>query len=139
MKKIIKIIIGASILLLFMGVICAEDPGFKDTTGVAEDFNELWISGKKVANITSYNDSDCIDKEILSKDDQAIIKHVTKSNVEEVSSVDNPKDVYEFLTNEGMFYTFGKDDHIYIVTIDESQWNVDMLDKMDEWCLENSN
>ena len=136
MKNIIKVIIGISILLLLLGVVSAVE--FKDTTGAAEDFNEIWIQGKKVATIDEYNDSNCIDEKILSLDDGAIIKHITKDGATEVKSVDNPDDVYEFLTTEGFYYTFGKDGKTYIVTIDENKWDISMLKEMDEWCLENS-
>lgn len=132
-----KVILGLALLLFLIGGACAVE--FKDTQGVAEDFNELWIDGKKVANITEFNASDCINTEILAKDNGAFIMQVTKDGASEVSSVDNPDDVYEFLTNNGgMYYTFGKDGKTYIVTIDENQWEADMLTKMDKWCLENS-
>ena len=139
MRNILKILTGLLILsLLICGVMAAEkNYNLKDTQPVAEDFGEIWIDGKKVATIDEYNNSDCINEKILSEEG-VIIKHVTKDKVEEVSSVDNPDDVYEFLTETGMYYTFGKDKKTYIVTIDEDEWHGDMLKKMDEWCLENS-
>ena len=135
-----KIVFGILILFLLIGAACATEKNYPltDTQPVAEDFGELWIDGKKVATIDQYDDANCIEEKILSQDDGAIIKQVTKEGAKEVSSVDDSADVYEFLTEKGMYYTFGKDGKFYIVTIDESQWNADMLKKMDEWCLENS-
>ena len=96
-------------------------------------------SAEKVeAFIDEYNNSDCIQEKILSTDNEAIIKHVTEKSVDEVTSVDNPDDVYEYLTNDGMYYSFGKDGKTYIVTIDSKEWKGSMLKEMDEWCLENS-
>lgn len=109
-----------------------------DTADVKLDANSLLIDGKNVATVEEYNDSSAIDDKILSKDDGAIIKQITASGASEVTSMDNPDDVYEFLTNSGMYYTFGKDGKTYIVTINEDNWNGNMLSEMDKFCLENA-
>lgn len=136
MKKMAKMIIGISIIFLLIGTVSAIE--FKDTSDATEDLNEITIHGKKVATIEEFDSSDCIQEKILSKDAGAIIKHITENGADEVTSVDNPDDVYEFLTNEGFYYTFGKDGKTYIVTINEDEWDGTMLKEMDEWCLENS-
>ena len=132
-----KLILGLTLLLLVVGVACAVN--FKNTADVTVDSNELTIDGAKVAKIAEYDTSDCIDKEILAKDDGAIIKQITKDGATEVDNIGDPNDAYEFLTNNGMYYTFGKDGKTYIVTIDVGQWKADMLTKMDNWCLANNN
>ena len=50
----------------------------------------------------------------------------------------HPDNVHEFLTNNGMYYTFGKNNKTYIVTINADEWKAGMLSKMDDFCLENS-
>ena len=134
MKTITKIIIAIGILFLIIGTASAIE--FKDTSGCAEDFNELWIDGKKVANVTEFNDTSFIDEKILT--DNPVIKEVTKDGASEVDSITDYNKVYEFLTDNGMYYSFGKDGKYYVVTIDEDIWEGSMLKKMDEWCLENS-
>jgi len=129
-----KIIIATLLLFLIIGAVSAIE--FKDTSGCAEDFNELWIDGKKVANITEYNNTSFIDEKILT--DNPVIKEVTKDGASEVDSITDYNKVYEFLTDNGFYYTFGKDGKTYVVTIDEKEWKGSMLRDMDEWCLENS-
>lgn len=129
-----KILLGITILFLIIGATSAVE--FKDTSGCAEDFNELWIEGKKVANITEFNDTSFIEEHILT--DNPIIKHITSNSADEVDSVSDYNDVYEFLTDNGFYYTFGKDGKYYVVTINEDEWSGTMLSEMDEWCLENS-
>ena len=140
MKKTITVITSLAILLLLVGGVMAAEKNFnlKNTADVIQKNGEITIDGKKVATIDEYNTSDCINEQILSKDNDAIIKHIVKNNVKEVTSVDDPTDVYEFLTEEGMYYTFGKDGKFYIVTINQDQWHGDMLSEMDDWCLENA-
>lgn len=140
MKKIIKILTALTVLTLLTGGVMAAEKNYDltDTQQVAEDFGEIWIDGKIVATVDEYNNSDCIQEKILSTDDSAIIKHVTKNSVDEVPNIDNPNDVYEYLTNDGMYYSFGKNNKTYIVTIDINQWKGSMLKEMDEWCLENN-
>ena len=140
MKKIIKILTALAVLTLLTGGVMAAEKNYPlvDTQPVAEDFGEIWIDGKIVATVDEYNNSSFIQEKILDKDPEAIIKHVTKNSVDEVTSVDNPDDVYEYLTNDGMYYSFGKDGKTYIVTIDEKEWKGSMLKEMDEWCMENS-
>ena len=130
----IKILLGIAILFLIIGAASAVE--FKDTQGCAEDFNELWIEGKKVANITEFNNTSFIEEHILT--DNPIIKHITKNGADEVDSVSDYTDVYEFLTENAFYYTFGKDGKYYVVTINEDEWSGTMLSEMDEWCLENS-
>ena len=129
-----KIIIAALLLFLLIGVCAAVE--FKDTSGCAEAFGELWIDGKKVANVTEYNNTSFIDEKILT--DNPVIKQVTKDGASEVDSVSDYNDVYEFLTENGFYYTFGKDGKTVVVSIDVDEWHGDMLSDMDEWCLENS-
>lgn len=130
-----KILIVISLIFLFIGSVSAA---LSDTGDVKVDGNHLTIDGQQVAEVKEFNDSDCIDSEILSRDSEAIIKEVNINGASEVSSVDNPRNVYEFLTNNGMYYTFGDGEHTYIVIINEDNWKADMLLKMDKWCLENS-
>ena len=138
--KILKILTALAVLTLLIGGVMAAEKNYPlvDTQPVAEDFGEIWIEGKIVATVDEYNNSDCIQEKILSTDSEAIIKHVTKNSVDEVTSVDNPDEVYEYLTNDGMYYSFGKNNKTYIVTIDSKEWKGSMLKEMDEWCLENS-
>ena len=134
--KIWKILLGVGMLFLLIGIVSAAD--LSDTSDVKVDGNHLKIDGKDVAEVKEFDDSNCIDSEILSKDSGVIIKSVDSSGASEVSSVDNPKNVYEFLSNEGFYYSFGDDKHTYIVVINEDNWQSNMLTKMDKWCLENS-
>ena len=140
MEKYIKILTALAVLTLLTGGVMAAEKNYPlvDTQPVAEDFGEIWIDGKIVATVDEYNNSSCIQEKILDKDPEAIIKHVTKNSVDEVTSVDNPDEVYEYLTNDGMYYSFGKNNKTYIVTIDSKEWKGSMLKEMDEWCLENS-
>ena len=131
-----KIIIGFLLLFLLIGTACAGE--FKETKEVKVNGNHLEIDGKQVAEVKEFNDSDCINTEILSRDSEAIIKAIDINGAKEVSSIDNPRNVYEFLTNNGMYYTFGNGEHTYIVIIDSNNWKADMLSEMDNWCIENS-
>ena len=131
-----KLILGLALVFLIIGSAYAID--LKDTTDVKVKGNHLEINGKQVAEVKEFNSSDCINSEILSRDSGAIIKSVNINGAKEVSSVDNPRNVYEYLTNNGMYYSFGDGKHTYIVVIDSSNWNGKMLSEMDEWCLENS-
>lgn len=134
MKK--KIILVTCILFLLLGTVHAID--LKDTAYVKVNDNSLEIEGTKVAEVKEFNDSDCINTEILSKDSEAIIKKINSDSVDEVTSVDNPREVYEYLTDNGMYYSFGNGEHTYIVIIDINNWKATMLSEMDEWCLQNS-
>ena len=136
MKTKTKILIALGLLLLIIGTAYAMD--LKETNDVKIKGDHLEIDGKQVAEIKEYSSSDCIDSEILSKDSAPIIKMIDDSGAKEVSSVSNPKGVYEFLTNDGMYYSFAKGDKFYIVSIDQSNWKGTMLKEMDEWCLLNS-
>ena len=134
MKNITKLLIAIGILFLIIGVVSATQ--LKDTADVKLKGNDLEIDGKKVANVTEYNDTKYITDVILQA--KPIIKAVGSSGANEVSTVSDYNLVYEFLTDNGMYYTFGKDGKYYVVTIDEHQWHGDMLKEMDTWCLENS-
>ena len=136
MKTKTKILIALGLLLLIIGTAYAMD--LKETNDVKVKGDHLEIDGKQVAEIKEYSSSDCIDSEILSKDSAPIIKMIDDSGAKEVSSVSNPKGVYEFLTNDGMYYSFSNGDKFYIVSIDQSNWKGTMLKEMDEWCLLNS-
>ena len=131
-----KILLAIGVLFLIIGAAYAID--LKDTADVKVKDNHLEIDGKTVAEVKEFNSSDCIDSEILSRDSEAIIKSIDINGAKEVSSVDNPRNVYEFLTNNGMYYSFGNGEHTYIVIIDEDNWQGSMLTEMDKWCLENS-
>ena len=134
MKNITKILIGIGILFLIIGVVSAAQ--LKDTADVKVKGNDLEIDGKKVANVTEYGDTNYITDVILK--DNPIIKAVGGNGANEVSSVSDYNLVYEFLTDNGMYYSFGKDGKYYVVTIDESNWKGTMLKEMDTWCIENS-
>lgn len=129
-----KIIIGITLLFLIIGAAAAAE--LKDTADVKLNGNDLQIDGKTVANVTEYNDTSFITDVIIP--DNAIIKAVGGNGANEVDSVSDYNLVYEFLTDNGFYYTFGKDGKYYVVTIDEDQWEANMLTKMDKWCLENS-
>lgn len=131
-----KVILGLALLLIVMGSAYALD--LKETNDVKLDGNHLKIDGKDVGEVKEYSDSNCIDSEILSRDSDAVIKSVDINGAKEVTSVDNPRNVYEFLTNNGMYYSFGDGEHTYIVVINQDNWKANMLSKMDKWCLENS-
>ena len=134
MKNITKILIGIGILFLIIGVVSAAQ--LKDTADVKVKGNDLEIDGKKVANVTEYPDTKYITDVILK--DNPIIKAVGGNGANEVSSISDYNLVYEFLTDNGFYYSFGKDGKYYVVTIDESNWKGSMLKEMDTWCLENS-
>ena len=134
MKNITKILIGIGILFLIIGVVSAAQ--LKDTADVKVKGNDLEIDGKKVANVTEYGDTNYITDVILNAN--PIIKAVGGNGANEVSSVSDYNLVYEFLTDNGMYYSFGKDGKYYVVTIDESNWKGTMLKEMDTWCIENS-
>lgn len=149
-KKAISIIVACCVAVFIIAMIGGSTSPDKntsnddvnklnlsDTSDVKLDSNSLLIDGKNVATVEEYNDSSVIKDKILSQDG-VIIKQVTSSKVSEVSSVDNFDDVYEFLSNDGFYYTFGKDGKTYIVTINEDNWHGDMLSKMDKFCLENA-
>lgn len=129
-----KIIIGITLLFLIIGAAAAVE--LKNTADVKLNGNDLLIDGKTVANVTEYNDTSFITDVIIP--DNAIIKAVGGNGANEVESVSDYNLVYEFLTDNGFYYTFGKDGKYYVVTIDEDQWEANMLTKMDKWCLENS-
>ena len=134
MKTITKIILCIGLLFLLIGTVSA----LKETSDVKVKDNTLEIDGKQIAEVKQYNDSSCIDTEILSRDSEAIIKAVDSNGATEVTSIDNPRNVYEIITNTGMYYTFGDGEHTYIVVINEDNWNGNMLSEMDKWCIENS-
>ena len=134
MKNITKILIGIGILFLIIGVVSAAQ--LKDTADVKVKGNDLMIDGKKVANVTEYGDTNYITDVILN--DNPIIKAVGGNGANEVPSVSDYNLVYEFLTDNGMYYSFGKDGKYYVVTIDEGNWKGTMLKEMDTWCIENS-
>ena len=132
MKTITKILLAIGILFLLIGT-CAA---LKDTSDVKVNGNNLEIDGKTVANVTEYNDTSFITDVIIP--DNAIIKAISSNGAKEVSSVSDYNLVYEFLTDNGFYYTFGKDGKYYVVTINEDAWSGNMLKEMDNWCLENS-
>ena len=134
MKNITKILIGIGILFLIIGVVSAAQ--LKDTADVKVKGNDLEIDGKKVANVTEYSDTNYITDVILNAN--PIIKAVGGNGANEVSSVSDYNLVYEFLTDNGMYYSFGKDGKYYVVTIDDGNWKGTMLKEMDTWCIENS-
>ena len=134
MKNITKILIGIGILFLIIGVVSAAQ--LKDTADVKVKGNDLMIDGKKVANVTEYSDTNYITDVILNAN--PIIKAVGGNGANEVSSVSDYNLVYEFLTDNGMYYSFGKDGKYYVVTIDDANWKGTMLKEMDTWCVENS-
>lgn len=134
MKNITKILIGIGILFLIIGVVSAAQ--LKDTADVKVKGNDLMIDGKKVANVTEYSDTNYITDVILNAN--PIIKAVGGNGANEVSSVSDYNLVYEFLTDNGMYYSFGKDGKYYVVTIDDANWKGTMLKEMDTWCIENS-
>ena len=135
MKNITKILlIGIGILFLIIGVVSAAQ--LKDTADVKVKGNDLEIDGKKVANVTEYSDTNYITDVILNAN--PIIKAVGGNGANEVPSVSDYNLVYEFLTDNGMYYSFGKDGKYYVVTIDEGNWKGTMLKEMDTWCIENS-
>lgn len=132
MKNIIKLLLIVGMLFLLIGTVSA----LTDTSDVKVKGNDLEINGKKVANVTEYKDTSFITDVILKAN--PIIKAVGDNGANEVSSVSDYDLVYEFLTEDNMYYTFGKDGKYYVVTIDGSSWNGSMLKEMDNWCLENS-
>ena len=134
MKNITKILIGIGILFLIIGVVSAAQ--LKDTADVKVKGNDLEIDGKKVANVTEYSDTNYITDVILNAN--PIIKAVGGNGANEVPSVSDYNLVYEFLTDNGMYYSFGKDGKYYVVTIDDANWKGTMLKEMDNWCIENS-
>ena len=132
MKTKSKIILAVLLLFLVIGTVSAVQ--YKNTADVTVQGNNLLIDNKVIANISEYNDTSFIEGIVA---DNAIIKAVGGNGANEVPSVSDYNLVYEFLTDNGFYYSFGKDGKYYVVTIDESQWHADMLKKMDNWCLEN--
>ena len=140
MKK--KLIICLTLLLMLSIVAVAaednKDYPLENTLSVKADYGIVTIDGIHAANITQYNDSQIIQDEIFSKDPDTIIKKITNDSAEEISSISDYECVYEYLAEDGMYYSFtGKDDKFYLLEINVENWNADMLDKMDEFCLQN--
>ena len=127
-----KLILICTILIFLTGMAYATD--LKDTSDVKVNGNDLQIDGKTVANVTEYKDTSYIDK-ILTEN--PIIKAVGGNGANEVDSVSDYNLVYEYLTDDGFYYSFGHDGKYYVVTINEDNWHADMLTKMDNWCVSN--
>ena len=129
------------LLIVSIGAVMAEDNKdypLENTLSVKADFGIVTIDGIHAANITQYNNSSIIQEEILSKDPDTIIKKINDDGAEEIDSISDYENVYEYLAEDGMYYSFtGKDDKFYLLEINVENWNVDMLDKMDEFCLQN--
>ncbi len=140
MKKQILICI-LIISIISLGTVVAEDNKdypLENTLSVKADYGIVTIDGIHAANITQYNNSSIIQEEILSKDPDTIIKMITEDGAEEIDSISDYENVYEYLTEDGMYYSFtGKDDKFYLLEINVENWKADMLDKMDEFCLQN--
>jgi len=140
MKKQILICI-LIISIISLGTVVAEDNKdypLENTLSVKADYGIVTIDGIHAANVTQYNNSDIVQEEILSKDPDTIIKMITEDGAEEIDSISDYENVYEYLTEDGMYYSFtGKDDKFYLLEINVENWKVDMLDKMDEFCLQN--
>lgn len=140
MKKQILICI-LIISLLSLGAVAAEDNKdypLENTLSVKADYGIVTIDGIHAANITQYNNSDIVQDKILSKDPDTIIKMITEDGAEEISSISDYENVYEYLAEDGMYYSFtGKDNKFYLLEINVENWKADMLDKMDEFCLQN--
>ena len=129
------------ITLISLGTVIAEDNKdypLENTLSVKADYGIVTIDGTHAANITQYNNSDIVQEKIFSKDPDTIIKKITKDGAEEISSISDYECVYEYLTEDGMYYSFtGKDDKFYLLEINVENWKVDMLSEMDEFCLQN--
>ena len=140
MKKQLLICI-LIISLISLGTVVAEDNKdypLENTLSVKADYGIVTIDGIHAANVTQYNNSDIVQEEILSKDPDTIIKMITEDGAEEIDSISDYENVYEYLTEDGMYYSFtGKDDKFYLLEINVENWKADMLDKMDEFCLQN--
>lgn len=140
MKKQILICI-LIISIISLGTVVAEDNKdypLENTLSVKADYGIVTIDGIHAANVTQYNNSDIVQEEILSKDPDTIIKMITEDGAEEIGSISDYENVYEYLTEDGMYYSFtGKDGKFYLLEINVENWKVDMLDKMDEFCLQN--
>lgn len=140
MKKQILICI-LIISIISLGTVVAEDNKdypLENTLSVKADYGIVTIDGIHAANVTQYNNSDIVQEEILSKDPDTIIKMITEDGAEEIDSISDYENVYEYLTEDGMYYSFtGKDDKFYLLEINVENWKADMLDKMDEFCLQN--
>ena len=140
MKKQILICI-LIISIISLGTVVAEDNKdypLENTLSVKADYGIVTIDGIHAANVTQYNNSDIVQEEILSKDPDTIIKMITEDGAEEIDSISDYENVYEYLTEDGMYYSFtGKDDKFYLLEINVENWKVDMLDKTDEFCLQN--
>ena len=136
-----KIIICLTILIISLGVIYAEDNKdypLENTLSVKADYGIVTIDGIHAANITQYNDSKVIQEKILSKDPNTVIKKISKSGDEEITSISDFKAPYEYLAEHGMYYSFtGKDGKFYLLEVNVENWKIDMLKKMDEFCLLN--
>ena len=140
MKKYLMLSIILILLLSISTVIADDNKDYplENTLSVKADYGIVTIDGIHAANITQYNDSQIVQEEIFSKDPEAIIKLITDNGAEEVTSISDYENVYEYLTEDGMYYSFtGKDDKFYLLEINVENWKADMLDKMDEFCLQN--
>ena len=137
-----KLIICLSILLILsIGIIAAEDNKdypLENTLETKADYGIVTINGIHVANITQYNDAQIVQDEIFAKDPDTIIKKISKDGTEEITSISNYESVYEYLAEDGMYYSFtGKDGKFYLLEINVENWKVDMFSEMDEFCLQN--
>ena len=129
------------ITFLSLGVVMAEDNKdypLENTLSVKADYGIVTIDGIHAANITQYNNSDVVQEKIFSTDSNTIIKKISESGAEEITGISDYNGVYEYLTEDGMYYSFtGKDNKFYLLEINTENWKADMLDKMDEFCLQN--
>ena len=129
------------ITFLSLGVVMAEDNKdypLENTLSVKADYGIVTIDGIHAANITQYNNSDVVQEKIFSTDPNTIIKKISESGAEEITSISDYKGVYEYLTEDGMYYSFtGKDNKFYLLEINTENRKADMIDKMDEFCLQN--
>ena len=140
MKKY-SLVILMIILIISIGTVIAEDNKdypLENTLSVKADYGIVTIDGIHAANITQYNNSDIVQEKIFSKDPDTIIKKISESGADEITSIGDYKGVYEYLAEDGMYYSFtGKDGKFYLLEINSENWKADMLDKMDEFCLQN--
>ena len=154
-KKAISIIAVCCVAVFIIAMIGGSTSPDKNTSGdvnlnlvdtnhVKVDGSAISIDGYYVADVKEYDNSSAIEDVILSQEGEIIIKEITDSGATEVTSVDDYNAVHEFLTDDGMYYTFAKDGKTYIITMGHDWYGNNRgkinnaLGNMDDFCLENA-
>lgn len=109
----------------------------KETGTILMDGKNVAIGDKIIATVTEYPSTESIDKEILDKDPECIIKEITPTDAIEIEKITNKKGVYEYLANHGMFFSFTRNGKTYIVKTIQDDWKPGYLSEITDFCRAN--